>query len=153
MLEPWMALDFRRSVVSKPVLGLSLYHFIDEIRSLNRPPTRHFPLLDLDLLGQNMVSNLLSRFTNVRSASEHALISHNSHSEVVDTGCVIDPTHNLGSHVAWRSRRILSVFRPPDSCNTEVSDSEVSILVDDQVFWLDVSMDDVFLVANFKSCD
>lgn len=50
------------------------------------------------------------------------------------------------THVARRARSVLRVFGSPDSCDAEICNSQVTILVKNQVFRLDISMDNVFVV-------
>lgn len=98
-----MVFDLCGSVVAQSILRLSLDHFVDKIGSFDRPAPWDVSFLDLHLLRQNVVSDLLSRLANVWPTSEHALISHHTHSKVIDTSSVIDAAHDLRSHVAWRS--------------------------------------------------
>lgn len=147
-----MIFYFSCSIVSQSILRLSLNHFIDEISCLDWPSTRDIALLYLNLLWKNVVSDFFSWFTNIWSSSKHALVCHHAYSKVVDASSVIDSAHYLGSHVTGCSWSILSVFRSPYSCNTKVSNSKVASLVDDQVFWLDISVNDILFVANLESC-
>jgi hypothetical protein len=48
--------------------------------------------------------------------------------------------HDFRCHITWRARRIFLVLRIPHSGDTEISDLEVAILVEDKVLWLDVTM-------------
>lgn len=95
-----------------------------------------------------MVSDFLPGLANVGSSSKHAFESHDSDSEIVDTGGVVYSAHNLWCHVTWSSGRVLSILRSPDSGNTEISNSEVSFFIYDQVLGFDVSVDDVLLVTD-----
>jgi hypothetical protein len=81
----------------------------------------------------------------------HALVGHDTHSKVVYSGAVIDSTHYFGSHVAWSSRSILRIFRPPNSGDSKVSDAHVAALIYHQVFRLDVSVNDILLMAHFQT--
>ena len=148
-----MIFNFKCTVNSKSVLRFPLDHLVYEVSSFNRPSSRYFPLLDLDLLGENVVSNFLSRLPNIGSPSVHALISHHAHSKVVYCSGVILSTHYLWGHVPRCSRSVLCVLWPPNSSNTEVSDSNVSIVINDQVFRLDISVNDLLIVAILKAGD
>jgi len=108
-------------------------------------------LLYLNLLRDDMITDLLPWFSNVRSLSKHAFKSHNSNGEVIDNRVVILPAHYLRSHIARCSRSILSILRSPDPCNTKICDSDISLIIDHQVFWLDVPVDDLLLVAVFQA--
>lgn len=99
-----------------------------------------------------MVPDLLSGLADVRPSAEHALVGHHSDSEVVDCGCVVLPAHDFRSHVPWCPRGILGVLSSPNSRNSEISDADVAVIVDDKILWLDISMDDLLLVAVLKPC-
>ena len=98
-----------------------------------------------------MVTNLLPVLAMVRSLAEHTLIGDDSHSEVVDGYTVVLAAHDLGGHIAGRARCVLRVLRIPQTCNTQISDPQVAILVEDQVFWLDITMQDGILVKIFEA--
>ena len=149
MLQPRMISNFWWTVITQSILWFSLNHFVDEISCFDGPATRYFSLLDLDLLTQNVISDFFTWFANVWSATKHAFVSHNAHGEIINCCCVVYSAHHLRCHIAGCSWSILSVFRPPHSCNTEVSDSKIPFLIDDQVFWLDVSVNDILFVADF----
>ena len=97
--EPWMIFDFLTPVVAESILGLPLYHLIDEVCGFYAPANRHFLLLDLDLFCQYIISNVFPRFPNVWPFTIHALISHNSHRKIVHGERMILSAHYLGSHV------------------------------------------------------
>jgi len=151
VFQPRVVFDLVGSVVAKSVLRFSLDHFVDEVGSLDRPVSGNFTFFNLNLLLQNVVSDLFPRLSDVGSSAKHAFVGHDSDSKVIYAGGVVDSTHYFWCHVAWGSRSILRIFRSPDSCNSEVSYSQVSILVDNQVFWFDVSVDDLFLVTDLET--
>ena len=99
-----------------------------------------------------MVSDFFSRLSNIGAPSVHALVSHDPNCEVVNRIAVVDSTHDLGSHVTRRARCILRIFRAPHSGDPKVSYPEVAIRVNDQVLGLDVSVNDILLVARFQPC-
>ena len=67
------------------------------------------------------------RIENLKTySSKDALIGHDTHGEVVNTGCVILAAHHLRGHVAWCARRILSIVLSPHTSNTKVSDPHVT---------------------------
>ena len=153
IFQPRMIFNFCCTVITEPILWFSLDHFVDEIGSFNWPSTRHFALLNLNLFAENVVSDLFTWFANVWSAAKHALICHDSNSKIIYRCGMVDSTHHFWCHISWGSGSILSIFRSPNSCDTEISDSQISFLVDDEVLWLDVSMNDVLLVADLQASD
>ena len=50
--------------------------------------------------------------------------------------------HDLGCHVTWCTRILRVVLRLPNPGNAKISQSEIAIGIKDQIFGLDISMDD-----------
>lgn len=61
-------------------------------------------------------------------------------------------THDLGRHVAWGAGGFLGVVGAPDPGDAEVSEAQVASLVEDEVFRLNVSVQDAFLVDVLQRC-
>lgn len=149
--QPRMVLNVLRTVQTKSVQRLSLNQSIDEVSSLNAPALRNFGALDLDLLGQNMLSDFSPVSAGVRSASEHAFVAYDAHGEVVDSHAMRLLAHDLGCHVAWSSRGVLGVVRVPNSCNSQISDFQIAICVEHQVLRLYISVQNALLVQVFEA--
>lgn len=108
---------------------------------------------NLNLLGENMVSDLLSILTNIGSSPKHALIPYHTHCKIINCNTMVLPAHHLWSHVSWCSRCILCILRIPYSCNSKVCESQNSILIEDQILRFDVPMNNSFLMNVFKGKD
>ena len=61
--------------------------------------------------------------------------------------------HYLWSHVTRRSTGVLLVLRIPDSSNTKICDSEVAILIKNEVLWLNVSVNDALIMNILEALD
>ena len=151
VVEPWVFPQYMGSLLPKAVTRLPLDQSVDKISSICRPVLRNFVLMDLDLFRQDMVTDLLPVLAMVRSLAEHTLISDDSHREVVDGYTVILSAHNFRSHIARRARCVLRVLRVPQTCNTQIRDPQVAILVKYQVLRLDITMQDGILVKIFEA--
>ena len=57
--KPRMSFDFVRSVVTQPVMRLSLHHLIYEISGFDRPFVGNIAFFDLYLFRQNVITNFL----------------------------------------------------------------------------------------------
>lgn len=147
-----MIFNLCSAIVPQSILWLSLNHLIYKVCSLDGPPPGHLALFDLHLLREDVVPDLFPRLSNIRALAKHALIGHDAHGEVVDSSCVVLAAHDLGSHVTWSTRSVLSVLWPPNSRDTEVSYTDVSIVIDNQVLGFYISMDDLLLVAVLETC-
>ena len=58
---------------------------------------------------------------------------------------------NFGGHVAWCSRRVFWILWIPQASDAQVGDSEIAMLVKDQILRLDVSMKNCILMEVFKA--
>ena len=59
--------------------------------------------MNLDLFRQDLVTNFLAILPVVWAFAKHALVSNDSHGEVINSDAMILTAHNLRGHVAWRS--------------------------------------------------
>lgn len=105
-------------IEAETVDGLALDQTVNEVRSFKRPAWRHLVLANLNLLRQDVVSDLFTRFSNIRSLPIHALIPDHAHCEVIDSNSMILPAHDLWCHVSWCSRGIFGIVRVPHSGDT-----------------------------------
>ena len=138
--QPRVVLNVLRTVKSETIQGLALDQTVYEVGSLNGPAWWNVSASDLHLPSKNMLADLASIPASVRPPAEHALVADDTHGEIVDSNSVRLAAHNFGSHVTWRARRIFLVLRIPHSSNTQVSDLQVAILVEDKVLRLDITM-------------
>ena len=148
--EPWVILDVLRPIETESVQRLALDQAIDEISGLDGPAGRDVGLADLNLTGQDVLSDLAPVATGVRSAAKHALESNDAHGEVVNSHSVRLTAHHLRCHVAWRSGRVLLVFWVPNTSDAQVSNFEVAILGEHQIFRLNISVQDTLLMEVFQ---
>ena len=98
--------------------------------------------------------------SNTQYLSVHALVPDHADCEVVNRDSVVLAAHNLRrygrrfkrlTHVTRRSARVLAVLGRPDARDAEVGDTEVALVVEHEVFWLDVSVDDAVVVNVLES--
>jgi hypothetical protein len=151
--EPRVVLDLGRARVTESILGLALDHLVDEVGGLDAPTRRYVLHLYLDLLGHNVLADLLPALAHVRPLAVHALVRHDTDGKVINCLRVVEAEHDLGRHVARRAGCVGGVLRAPDARNTEVGDAQVAVVVDDEVLGLDVAVQDLLLVAVLEACD
>ena len=144
--QPRVVLHVLGTVQSETIQRLTLDETVNEVSSLNGPARRNVSASNLHLPGEYVLTDFTSIASSVGSPAKHALVANNAHSEVVDGDTVRLAAHNLGSHVARRARRIFLVLRVPHSGNTKICDLKIAILVEDEVLWLDVTMQNALLV-------
>lgn len=135
-----MLFNFFWAVQSESTSWLSLDQFVDKICGFSRPTIRNILFFNLNLLRQYVISNLFSIFTLIRSFAKHTFVCDHTHSKVVHCNTVILSTHDLWSHIAWRSRCVFCVIWVPDTSNTQVSYSKKSVFIENQIFRFDISV-------------
>lgn len=64
---------------------------------------------------------------------------------------MILPTHHFRGHIARCTARVFLVLWIPDPCNPKVSHPQVPLSIKDQIFRLDVSMNNALIVHILKS--
>lgn len=67
IFQPGVILDLIGPVQAEAVRRLPLNHLVDEVSSLDGPALRDLVPLDLDLFGQNVISNLLPTLADIGS--------------------------------------------------------------------------------------
>lgn len=67
IFQPGVILDLVGPVQAEAVRRLPLNHLVDEVCGLDGPALRDLVPLDLDLFGQNVISNLLSTLADIGS--------------------------------------------------------------------------------------
>ena len=61
--------------------------------------------------------------------------------------------HNFWRHIAGRAGSVLRVLLAPITSDTKVGDAEVALVVDDQVLWLDITVNNRLFVAVLEAGD
>ena len=150
-LEPAMLLEHLGAFLTETITWFSLQKLVNKVSSFQRPTVRDIRIVNFDLLGQNMVANLFPVFATIGTFAEHALVSNDTHGEVIDSDTVVLATHHFWCHVAGRSRGIFCILGVPQSSNTQISHTKITLLVEHKVFWLNVSMQDCILVQVLQA--
>ena len=141
-----MALDVFGPVEAETIERFALDELVDEVGGLDRPAVRNVFSADLDLTSQDLLLDLEPVAAVIRSAPKHALVTNDADGKVVDSHAMGLSAHHLGRHVPRRAGSILLVLGVPLSHNAEVGDLEVPALVEDQVFRLDIAVQNALLV-------
>ena len=101
--EPLVLLHDVGTFFAQSVCRLSLDQAIDQVGCLRRPAPWDVLWMDLHLLGQDLVSDLLTVFSVVGTLAKHAFVGDYAHGEVVDGDAMILPAHHFRCHVAGRA--------------------------------------------------
>ena len=144
--QPLVIFDLVRAAEPQSIGRLSLEQFVDEVCGLHGPAVGYVRLPQVDLLGEDLVANVLPRFPRVGPPSQHEFVSDHAQSEIVNLDAVVLATHNFGCHVAWRARGIMRVVRRPDPRDAHVGYAHVAVRLKQQVFRLDVAMNHTITV-------
>jgi hypothetical protein len=110
-----------------------------------------------------MVSDLFPGLTDIGPLPIHALISNDSHGEIVNGYAMILTAHDLGGYISLKSyliilthvsrcaTRILSVIWVPHSRDTEIGNPHVPCLIKHKILRLDVSMQDTLAMQILQA--
>ena len=151
--EPRMVLDVFRPIETETIQRFALDQPVDEVSSLDRPAGWDVRLPDLNLTRQDVLSDLAPVASGIRSAAKHALETNDAHSKVVDSHAVRLAAHHLRRHIAWSARCVLLVFRIPHASDAEVGDLEVPVLIEDQIFRFDITVQNTLLMQILQRDD
>ena len=149
--EPLVLLHYVRTFFAQPVRWLSLDQAIDQVCSLGGPAPWDVIWMNLDLLGQDLVSNLFTVFSMIRSLAKHAFVGNYAHCKVVDSNTMILSAHHFWCHVARRAWRVFRVFWVPETSNTQICDAEIAVFIKDQILGLYVSMQNRIFVEVLQA--
>ena len=97
-------------LVTYPIHWLPLQALVYEVCGTFVPSIWNVVLFDLYLSEENLIPNILSCTSLVRSLTHHALISNDSHGEVVRSKAVVLSAHNFRSHITRRATGLTSVI-------------------------------------------
>lgn len=126
-------------------------YFIDEVCSFEGPIGRNFFCPDLHLLAKNLISDFFTVSAVVRPATEHELISNDANSVIVNWKRMVLPAHDFRCHISRSAAGVCAVVWLHHSCNPQISYSNVPFIIKHQVFRLDVAVDDVVEMQEFKT--
>ena len=124
---------------------------VDEVGGFQGPALWQLVSLDLHLFCEYHISDLFPAAANVRPASEHELITDDSHSKVVHCEAMVLTAHHFRGHIAWCSRSVGAVICAEHFGDSHVGNSNVPIFFHDDVFRLDVSMNDPLIMHILES--
>ena len=83
--------------------------------------------------------------------SKNSFKNDDSKCEIVDSHSVILPAHDFRSHIARSSTCIFFIIGVPNSCDSKVCNSQISLTIKYNVFRFDVSMNNAVVVQVFKA--
>lgn len=63
---------------------------------------------------------------------------------------MILPINNLRSHISRRATSILIILSNPHPSDTHISNPEISLLIDDQILGLDITMNNIIRMDILK---
>lgn len=136
---------------SQSVLRFSLNESIDKVSSFKAPSFGKFWRFDLSLFGEHVLSDLISSSSVIRSFSSHEFISDDSECKEIRDKAVILAADDLRRHVPWSATGIRGIIDSECSCNTQISNSNITPWIKNQVLRLDVTMNDVATMHMLKA--
>ena len=110
-------------------------------------------LLDLNLRIQNLISDVAPVFTLIRKLVKHAFVANHTQAVKIHSDGVLLATHHLRGHVTRSTACLIFVVVLQESRDPEVTYPEIPFVVEHQVGWFDVSVEDVLGVDVGESLD
>ena len=120
IFQPWMVLYLLSTSPSQSSNRSSLEKFIDKICDFDGPAFRNLFFLDDNLFGKNLLSNLFSGATLVRSFAHHEFIQDNSQSVVINLKAMILSGHYFWRHIPRRTRSVIGILLLKLFCNPKI---------------------------------
>ena len=66
---------------------------------------------------------------------------------------MILPAHDLWRHIAWCATGLTSIIRGKDTGDSEISQAQVALIVENQVFGLDIPVNNQLRMDSFECMD
>jgi hypothetical protein len=124
---------------------------IDKVSRFKAPSFRKFWRLDLSLFSEHILSDLISSSSVIRPFSSHEFISDDSKCKEIRDKAVVLAADDLRRHVPRSATGIRGIVDSECSCNTQISDSNITPWIKNQVFRLDITMNDVATMHMLKA--
>ena len=102
--------------------------------------------LDAYLFCEKHVADLLPRSANIGPPAHHEFIADDAECKIIDPVGVVLSTHNLWRHVARSAWSVRGVILLKNSRYAHVCDSEVAVVLHNNILGLYVSVNHVFVV-------
>ena len=110
--------------------------------------------LNLDLLGEDLVSDLILSLPFVGPFTSHAFISNHPESKKVSIERMVSHQHYFWCHVPRSSRldvmvvltRAINLFSYP-----EIGQVQITFIVKNQIFWFEITVNYVLLMTSIES--
>lgn len=128
---------------------LCLSYSIDEISSLQWPSVRLILWTYNNLPREYLLADFLTICTNIRSPTEHKLISHNPSGKEVHTVTMVASAHDFGSHITRGTAGVIGILISQFSGYAQIGDSKVSVTIEHQVLRLDIAVYDALRMEIF----
>ena len=148
---------FWGAVVAQTLAWFPLQALVDEVDHFNIPASWTLRRPQFDFLVEHLLFEILTSPALVRPFVKHELMANHTNSIIIRFITVILFEYDLRCHIAWCTRGLVRVF--PLKCfgNSKISDFDASIFIKDQIFRLDIPMNDAFWVyifqSNYQACN
>ena len=143
IFKPWMRLELICALfVSNTVCRFALYALINEICCLFIPALWYVILFYCYLSAEDLITYVLPSLAFIGALSHHALVSDDSDSKVVSSQAMVLSAHDLWGHVARCSARLARIVRTNYPRDAKIRQPQIALVVEDEVFRLDIPMDD-----------
>ena len=131
----------RAILVANPIGSFPLQALVHEVGRLLVPTRGYIRLLDRNLAEKYLISNILARSALIGPFAHHTLVSDDAHRKVIRSQPMVLPAHHLGCHVPRGTTCFGGVVRGEDASDAEIGKAEVPLIVENQIFRLNIPVD------------
>lgn len=140
IFEPLVIFQVLRTIQSESIGRFPLDKSVNKICGFGTPSSWNLVSFNLYLLRKYVITDLFAIFPYIWSFGKHTLVRNYAHCKVVDRNTVVLSAHHFWCHVTGSSRSILGVLWIPNSCNSKICYSQITLLIKNKIFWLYVPM-------------
>ena len=90
------------------------------------------------------------RTSKIWSLTHYTFVCNDSNCKIVSCYTMVLFEHYFWRHVTRSSTIFCVVFRMPFSCNTKISQPQISVSIKDKIFWLYISMNNACIMNCFQ---
>lgn len=141
---------FFEDTIERLIQFILSYYLVDKVGCLDGPAIGDLVSLDIDLSGQNLLSDLSTTLPYIGAAPIHTFVSYHTNSEIVGSDTMILSAHDFRGHVAGCAWGLTRIVRRPIPRDTEVSQPQIPVLLKHQVLRLYISVYNSSTVYDFE---
>ena len=115
--------------VTDAIHWLPLQTLIYKVCRFLIPAFSYAILLDLNLAGEDLISDILASSSFIGSFTHHTFVRNDTNSEVVSGQAMILSAHDFRCHVTWRTTSLSGIVWRQNACYTKVGQPQITFII------------------------